>query len=49
MDYSPNEKYSKFNLDYDFAKKLCDRLDIKLNKVKINTDDLEQKKELISA
>ena len=47
--FSPNEKYSKFNLDYDYAKKLCDQLDIKLNKVKVNTDDLEQKKELISA
>ena len=36
-------------MDYNFAKKLCDYLNIKLHKVNINTDDLDQKKELISA
>ena len=47
--FTPSDKYSKFNLDYDFAKKLCDHLNIKLNKVDINTQNLDQKKELISA
>ena len=47
--FTPSEKYSKFNLDYNFAKKLCDYLNIKLHRVNINTDDLVQKKELISA
>ena len=31
-------------MDYNFAKKLCDYLNIKLHKVNINTDDLDQKK-----
>jgi asparagine synthase (glutamine-hydrolysing) len=47
--FHPNSKYSKFNQDFEYAKKLCDSLNIKLNKVKINDTDQNQKALLFSA
>ena len=47
--FHPNSKYSKFNQDFEYAKKLCDSLNIKLNKVKIDDTDQDQKNLLFSA
>ena len=47
--FHPNSKYSKFNQDFEYAKKLCDSLNIKLNKVKIDDTDQDQKALLFSA
>ena len=47
--FTPREKFSKFNLDYGFAEKICSEFDIKLNKVEIDEKDINQKQTLIKA
>ena len=47
--FTPEDKFSKFNIDYDFAEKICKEFDIKLNKVEINENDEYQKKILLNA
>ncbi len=47
--FTPVDKFSKFNLDYDFAEKICKEFKIKLNKVKIDENDENQKQILINA
>ena len=47
--FTPKDKFSKFNIDYDFAEKICNQFEIKLNKVAINENDENQKKVLLSA
>lgn len=47
--FTPKDKFSKFNMDYNYAKKICKQFDIKLNKVEINENDESQKKILLKA
>jgi asparagine synthase (glutamine-hydrolysing) len=47
--FSPKDRFSKFNVDLDYAIKISDYLGIKLNFVRINTDDKNQKLELINS
>tara|TARA_A100001015_G_scaffold317918_1_gene436174 strand:+ start:2088 stop:3905 length:1818 start_codon:yes stop_codon:yes gene_type:complete len=47
--FSPKDKFSKFNIDYKYAEKICKQFDIKLNKVEINEKDKNQKKILFRA
>ncbi len=47
--FHPNSKYKKFNQDFEYAKKLCNSLNVKLNKVEIDDTDQNQKELLFSA
>ena len=47
--FVPEKKFKKFNIDFNYSKKICDEFDIKLNKVEINEGDSIQKKMLIDA
>ena len=47
--FTPKDKFSKFNVDYNYAEKICRQFDIKLNKVEINENDENQKKILFRA
>ena len=47
--FTPREKFAKFNIDLNFAERVCKDFNIKLNKVEINEDDENQKDELINS
>ena len=47
--FTPREKFAKFNIDLNFAERVCKDFDIKLNKVEINEDNKNQKNELINS
>jgi asparagine synthase (glutamine-hydrolysing) len=46
--FLPQDKFKKFNIDYEYAKKLCSENNIKLNKIIIDEDDNIIKNELLN-
>lgn len=46
--FLPQNKFKKFNIDYYYAKRICDENNIKLNKVLIDENDDNTKNELLN-
>jgi asparagine synthase (glutamine-hydrolysing) len=46
--FLPENKYKKFNIDYDYSKRICNDHNIVLNRVELDQSDVKIKSELIN-